>query len=229
MRPWYAFCLALARGLLAVFAPSRATGVENVPKSGAFILASNHYSFFEPPLLAIRCGRELHYMAKQKLFEIPVFGALIRSLGSIPINRGSADVTGLNRAVECLKAGNVLLIFPEGGRNKTGVLKPAKGGIGYLVLGSGLPVVPAYVRNSNQILKCTLRKAKIHVAFGPPLEPDPELTKLERKEAHRRIGAAVMDRIALLEKQVLALESQQGAPEAHPNPRQPTGGADTHP
>ena len=206
MRPWYAFILALARGLLGVIAPADVTGTENLPRDRNFILASNHFSFFEPPLLAVHCRRELHFLAKKPLLDAPLFGPFIASLGSIPINRGSTDVSGLNAAVELLKSGGNLLIFPEGGRNKTGRLKEAKGGIGYLVLGSGVPVVPAYVRNSNQILNCLLRKSRIKVAFGPPLEPDPELIKLERKEAHRQIGRTVMDRIALLERAVLAAE-----------------------
>jgi 1-acyl-sn-glycerol-3-phosphate acyltransferase len=150
----------------------------------------------------------VYFLAKSALFRIPVLGPLIRSLNSIPINRGSTDVSGLNAAVEVLRAGHSLVMFPEGGRNRTGHLKPAKGGIGYLVLGSGVAVVPAYVRNSNRILNCARRKSKLMVAFGPPIEPDPELLKLERKEAHRRIGATVMDHIARLEREVLALEAE---------------------
>ena len=209
MRPWYAFILTLARGILWVIAPRRVIGAENIPRDRSFILASNHFSFFEPPILAVSCPRELHFFAKQPLFDIPVFGALIRSVGAIPIRRGSTDVTGLNHAVETLRQGGSLVIFPEGGRNKSGRLKEAKGGIGYLALETGVPVVPAYVRNSNRMLNCLLRKAKITVAFGPPLEPDPEVWNLERKEAHRRIGRSVMDRIALLEDEVLTLESRR--------------------
>lgn len=207
MRPWYGFIVAVARCVLKVIAPGDASGVEHIPESGSFILASNHFSFFEPPILAVNSPREIHFMAKKSLFQIPLFGQLIKSLNSVPINRGSADVTGLNHAADLLRRGEPLLIFPEGGRNKTFKLREARGGIGYLVMATGLPVVPAYVRNSNQILQCLLRKRRISVAFGPPFLPDPETTKLERKEAHRRIGQAVMSRIALLEQEVLARES----------------------
>ncbi len=210
MKPWYRFILALARWILRLIAPMRVVGRENLPRDRAYLLASNHFSFFEPPILAVASHLELHFFAKTALFRIPLFGALIRSVNAIPINRGFTDATGLNNAVAVLQAGQSLVIFPEGGRNKTGRLKPAKGGIGYLVLGSGVPVVPAYVRNSDRILKCALRKAKIWVAFGPPIDPDPELLTLERKEAHRRIGRTVMDHIARLEQQVLALEAGPG-------------------
>jgi 1-acyl-sn-glycerol-3-phosphate acyltransferase len=208
VRPWYRFCLAAARWILRILASMRVVGVEHVPRGRNYILASNHYSFLEPPILAVAGHLELYFLAKSALFRIPVLGPLIRSLNSIPINRGSADVTGLNAAVEVLRAGHSLVMFPEGGRNKTGHLKPAKGGIGYLVLGSGVAVVPAYIRNSNRLLNCARRKCKLVVAFGPPIEPDPELLKLERKEAHRRIGATVMDHIARLEREVLALEAE---------------------
>src|SRR5262249_20472712 len=133
MKPWYAFILTVARGILWVLASKRMVGREHVPRDRAFILASNHYSFFEPPVVATSCPREIHFLAKASLFRIPIFGALIRSVNSIPINRGSTDVTGLNAAVEVVRSGGNLLIFPEGGRNKTGKLKEAKGGIGYLV------------------------------------------------------------------------------------------------
>ena len=209
MKPWYALCSFAARCILRLLAPVTVHGTGNIPRDRNFILASNHFSFFEPPLLGGFTPVELHFFAKKKLFEIPVLGPLITSLNAVPINRGSTDLTGLNAAADVLLRGGNLLIFPEGGRNKTGRLKDAKGGIGYLVMASKVPVIPVYIRNSNQMLKCLRRQARISIAFGPPLEPDPQFFQLERKEAHRRIGAAVMDRIAALERETLAIAGKQ--------------------
>ena len=103
MRPWYRFCLAAAGAILRLFGPMRVVGASNLPRDRNFILASNHYSFLEPPILAVAGRLEVHFLAKSALFRIPVLGPLIRSLNSIPINRGSADVTGLNAAVEVLR------------------------------------------------------------------------------------------------------------------------------
>ncbi|HVP38663.1 MAG TPA: lysophospholipid acyltransferase family protein [Candidatus Saccharimonadales bacterium] len=217
MRPWYEFCLRAAASILWLLGYPRVVGREHLPRDRGFILASNHFSFLEAPVLAVASWQEVAFLAKLQLFRIPVLGRLIASLNAIPINRGSTDVSGLNAAAALLRSGRSLIVFPEGGRNKTGRLREAKGGIGYLVLESGVPVVPAYVRNTDHILKCALRKAKITVAFGPPLEPDPELLKLERKEAHRRVGRTVMAHIARLEQQVLALEAGRGGPRPEAN------------
>ncbi len=208
-RPWYEFIRLAASWILHILARRRVTGLEYLPREGGFMLASNHFSFLEPPIVGACIPMEMHFLAKASLFGIPVLGPLVKSMNSLPIHRGSSDLTGLNRAAQALKDGARLIIFPEGGRNKTGKLKEARGGIGYLALESGVPIIPAYVRNGNQLLKCLQRKATLFVAFGPPLEPDPELLKLERKEAYRRLGRQVMARIAVLEEQVLERESRE--------------------
>lgn len=196
MRRWYACCLTLARLLLRCFIPYRVIGRENIPASQTFMLASNHSSWFDPPLVAVGSNIEIGFLAKSALFALPVFGPLIRSLNAIPINRGNTDQTGLNGAATAIHSGMNLNIFPEGGRNKTGTLKPGKGGIGYLARLTHCPVVPCYISKPPHLWDCTFRRRLTTIAFGRPFILGSEYWEMERKEAHRAIAAEVMRRIA---------------------------------
>jgi 1-acyl-sn-glycerol-3-phosphate acyltransferase len=126
-------------------------GLENVPKEGAFLLASNHLSFLDPPALGCRLPRNLHYFARDSLFKGPL-GLLIRSLNSIPVNRSQLDLATLRRVLKVLKEGHPLLVFPEGTRSEDGNLGEGKKGIGMLVAKSQVPVLPARVFGSYEIM-----------------------------------------------------------------------------
>lgn len=102
-------------------------------------------------------------MAKEELFQIPLFGWLLKGLGAFPVRRGTPDRRAFKRALAVLAAGNVLGIFPEGTRSKTGELGPAEEGAAVLALRSGAPVVPAGISG-------TLGPGPIRVIFGPPVE-----------------------------------------------------------
>ena len=110
---------------LKIFHRLEIEGLDNVPKEGAFILASNHASFIDPPALGCRVNRNLHYFAKDSLFVGPL-GYLIRKLNSIPVNRGQLDLKTLRSTISVLKNGSPLLVFPEGTRSQNGQLGTAK-------------------------------------------------------------------------------------------------------
>ena len=126
-------------------------GLENVPEEGAFLLASNHLSFFDPPALGCRLPRNLHYFARDSLFK-GLLGMFIRSLNSIPVNRSQLDLATLRRVLKVLKEGHPLLVFPEGTRSEDGNLGEGKKGIGMLVAKSQVPVLPARVFGSYEIM-----------------------------------------------------------------------------
>jgi 1-acyl-sn-glycerol-3-phosphate acyltransferase len=144
----------------------RAVGTEHVPRTGGLIVASNHISFFDPPALGVALPRPLHYMAKQELFEIPVFGPIIRATNAFPVDRSRGDIGAIKRTVEMLRAGNAVAIFPEGGRNKDGQAK-ARPGVALLAALSGAPVVPAYIDGTYGVRQFR----PITVVFGPPFVP----------------------------------------------------------
>jgi 1-acyl-sn-glycerol-3-phosphate acyltransferase len=126
-------------------------GLNNIPSTGAFILASNHQSYFDPPALGCKLPRNLHYFARDSLFFWPL-GLLIRNLNSIPVNRSQLDIATLKRVLKVLKQGDPLLVFPEGTRSPDGQIQSGKKGIGLLLAKSQCDVLPARIRGGNEVL-----------------------------------------------------------------------------
>ncbi len=168
-------------------------GVQHVPKEGAFLLVSNHTSFFDPPALGCRLPRNLHYFARASLFR-GVFGKLIRALNSIPVKRTEADVTSLKLALKVLKEGSPLLVFPEGTRSPDGNLQPAKRGIGLIACKARAPVLPARIIGSFEAFGKGRKWPKfwtpITVQYGPligieDIDPGPDDNQRYARTAER--------------------------------------------
>src|SRR5204863_2489640 len=115
----------------------RAKGVENIPRTGPVILAGNHLSWADPPVVRIAFNRTCWFMANDFLFKIPIFGAIIRWIGAFPVVRGKFDREAFRMAEQKLAGGDMLSLFPEGGTSLTGKLSPFEGGVAILVWRSG--------------------------------------------------------------------------------------------
>ena len=202
MITFYSACRFLARSVLSVASGWDVTGRERVPVSGGLIVASNHISFFDPPLVSTACPRELHFLAKEELFKTPVLGPLIAALRSIPIRRGVADMSGLSRAIAVLKSGEGLLLFPEGSRMKDGELHPARPGVGMMSVHADVPIVPCYISGSNRAKQWWNRRTRVRITFGEVRDwrmlagAGSDLTP--GRALYQRIGDAVMRDIAAL-------------------------------
>jgi len=163
-------------------------------------VAANHISFWDPPLVGCVIPREVHFLAKEELFKAPVLGPLIRSVNAIPIRRGAADLRGLTRAIDALKHGGAVLLFPEGSRMRDGELHPARPGVGLMAVHADVPIAPCYISGSHPTPGWLVRKERPRIAFGPPRDwrdyagRGTDLTP--GRELYQRIGAAVMDDIA---------------------------------
>ena len=142
----------------------RAYGTENVPMSGPLLVACNHVSNLDPPLMGSCCPRQISYMAKKELFEIPILGPAIAAVGAYPVDREGSARAAIKRSLEVLDEGGCVGIFPEGGRNVDGDKEP-RTGIALLASLSKAPVVPACIVGSGQ----ANRLHQIKVAFGKPL------------------------------------------------------------
>ena len=144
-------------------------GKENIPEKPGFIIASNHRSFADPPLLAVTsmCAK-FSFIAKEELFRNPFFGWFIRKLGAFPVVRGKGDMKVISDSVERLNEGRNLVIFPEGGRSKDGKLGKGKTGVALIAAQSGADVVPAAIIFDG---KLRFRK-KIIVRYGKPIHSD---------------------------------------------------------
>src|SRR5690242_2117616 len=169
MRPWYGFAHALADGFLRLLLVREVTGLEHVPTEGPVLVAANHGSFWDPPVLAASLPREVATMTRASFFGVPGFGALLRSLGAFPVRRGMADLRAFRRARHVLREGGALLLFPEGGRMKDGRLHRGLPGLGLLAAHTRVPVVPVYIAGTDRIRRCIARREKVRIAIGEPL------------------------------------------------------------
>lgn len=169
---FYALMKAVALAIARLFFRLEAHGLEHVPRKGPVLLVANHRSFLDPLVVGASAPRPLHFMAKVELFSVPILGAAIRRLHTLPVRRAGADPKSLRLALRILEDGNALLIFPEGTRGKDEEFLEGKGGAGMLAVLSGAPVVPVYIEGSGRALprgKFLPRPAKIVVRFGSPL------------------------------------------------------------
>lgn len=194
--PWYRLVRTVIRLAAAVLFRLRVRGQENIPDSGGAIIAANHASYLDPPIVGGSIRRQVRYMAAEELFRVPVFGPLIRSVGSFPVKRGEDDRSALREAVRQLKRGHLLLVFPEGTRSFDGELGEGKAGIGFIALHAGVPVIPAFVRGAHEALprgRWWVKPVRVTVRFGPPIAP-PE-GPVPRGEAARQAYQAVADSV----------------------------------
>jgi 1-acyl-sn-glycerol-3-phosphate acyltransferase len=177
----------------------RITGEEKIPRSGAVIIASNHVSYCDPPVVGSAIPREIHFLAKEELFSNRAFGWLISQYNAIPIRRSVGDIVALKGIIRLLKQGKAVLMFPEGTRSLSGKLLKPKPGVGMIACLAGVPVVPAYVTGTSRLGAAFLRRAKLAVRFGEPVALSEVATGLKDvNERYRRLTEEVMKRIANL-------------------------------
>lgn len=167
------------RIVLCPFTRRRVIGLEHVPHTGAAILAPNHISHFDPPLIGISADRQVDWMAMEELFANPLLAGLLRWIGSFPVGRGKMDYAAVRTAIERLKRGRMVGVFPEGGL-RTGpasVLQgaPLKPGVAALAQMTQAPVVPCAVIGTDALYNprrwWPVRGNSVWIVFGEPLAP----------------------------------------------------------
>ena len=139
---------------------------------GAVVLASNHASFLDPPLIGAAVPREASFLARESLFRFPPLGALIRSINALPVDREGKSPRGLKTILNRLKQQAPVVLFPEGTRSSDGKLLPARSGVGLAVVKSGAPVVPIRIFGSFEAYNRRMlfpRPFRITVVFGEPI------------------------------------------------------------
>jgi 1-acyl-sn-glycerol-3-phosphate acyltransferase len=176
----------------------RARGIENLP-DGGFVLAANHTSNFDPWPLGIPLfpHRQLRFMAKSELFN-PILKPILVGGGAFPVRRGQADLEAIGRAVELVRDGEVVVMFPEGTRRKKGLRKKhearAHTGAARIALTAGVPLVPAAIKGTDRLS----RLAPLRVAYGRPIPLD-DLRGREISPAAREATERLMAEIHELE------------------------------
>lgn len=199
MQPLYLVAGALSWAFVQLPFRLRARGVENLP-SGGFVLAANHTSNFDPwPLgLPLYPRRQLRFMAKSELFN-PVLRPILRGGGAFPVHRGRGDIEAIRRAVELVREGEIVVMFPEGTRRTKGLRKKYEArphtGAARIALEGGVPLVPAAIKGTDRIS----RLGPLHVAYGEPI-PLEDLDGRDVKTASREATERLMTAIHELEE-----------------------------
>jgi 1-acyl-sn-glycerol-3-phosphate acyltransferase len=170
---------AVARFIFLLKLHVHVIGLDNVPKEGAFIIASNHLSWMDVMLVPAYLKRKVVYMAKEELFYGKV-GWIVRLMGAFPVKRGEADRQSLRAAETQLKAGKVFMIFPEGTRSKIHQLGQGHVGLGMIALRAGVPVVPVAVWGSEYTFKKL--RPPVTISYGKPVLLTPKGKKITRED-----------------------------------------------
>jgi len=172
----------------------RAIGRENVPKHGALILAPNHFSQMDHFFIGLYLRRKIRFMAKSQMFGPPVLTYIYKHGGVIPIRRGKHDEKAFETAFEVLGQDEMLLIYAEGGRSRSGELGEPKPGVGRLALESGAPVVPVAIYGSAAVRRWKrLRFPKVTVRYGEPLSFP--LEKAPSRERQHEVAGEIFGRV----------------------------------
>jgi 1-acyl-sn-glycerol-3-phosphate acyltransferase len=178
----------------------RATGTSNVPTTGGFVLAANHWSNLDPWPLAIPLfpGRFLRFMAKAELFWFPL-GRIISACGAFKVRRGESDGEAISTAIELVREGYAVVMFPEGTRRRKGVRKRYearwRSGAARIALTARVPLVPAGISGTERLA----RLGPLRVAYGAPIATA-DLAELPLAEASRVATERLRDAITELER-----------------------------
>lgn len=187
----YIILRSLAILIFKILFRFKVKGAEYIPKKGGFILASNHFSYLDPVALGVACPRQLSFMARHDLFCNPLFSWLISNLGAFPVKRGSADLSALKEAMQRIKKGNSLVLFPEGTRRFDRTSFEPHSGIGFLAIKLNVPVIPVVISGTDKALpkgSKFIRPRKVSVQFGKQIY-------IDKKQSYQDITQLIMANI----------------------------------
>jgi 1-acyl-sn-glycerol-3-phosphate acyltransferase len=200
----------------------------HIPRTGGVLVAANHASYLDIPLLGCGMKRRAWYLGRSDLFPIPGVNGILKALGWIPLRLGRLDREAFGKAVSLIQAGEVVVIFPEGGRSHDGHLRQPKAGIGVIVSQTGCPVVPAYIKGTFEVLPTGARWPRLRrvtVRFGAPLTFETAggaKEKAETKRFYEQVSRTVIEHIAALGEVPAPAERDN---QAQKTPNQTTAGA----
>ena len=209
MRPFYGFFHFVAQSCHFMWFRGEVAGSENFPTSGPFLIASNHTSHLDPPLVGCHVPRQMRFFARKSLWNNRFLAWWMNQVETIPVERDSGDVGAIKRVLQALKENRAIVLFPEGTRSPDGSLQKAKAGVGLMACKTGVPVVPCRVYGSFEAFGkgrgIPRFGTPISIVFGPPITAaeydDPSLGKARYDTAAQRI----MERIAALPAPVYAV------------------------
>lgn len=193
--PFYWTCTSILRFLLTIVVRWKVIGRENIPRSGALMVVSNHLNNADPPILGAGVSkRRIRFMAKIELFKMP-FGAFVKLWDAFPVRRFDADLGAMLTAERILKRGGAIGMFPEGHRSRTGYMGEVHPGTAMIALRSGATVLPCAMTGTERLRNplVLLRRPVFTVSIGEPihLESVRRPTEAQVSELTERITAAI--------------------------------------
>jgi len=202
MHPIYWFCYNLSKLVATIAFDYRAEGKENIPQEGPLLLAMNHQSFLDPPLGGIASDRDIYFLARNTLMDVPLLGKLLPHLNVIPVAREGGDMSALKVIIRQVRGGNGAMIFPEGTRSRDGRLQSAKPGVGLVIAKTLAPVVPMRIFGSYQAFSRTAKKVNcrpVTVVAGPPIQFTKSDFAGDARECYQQASERIMEAITTLQ------------------------------
>jgi 1-acyl-sn-glycerol-3-phosphate acyltransferase len=201
MKPLYWLGYTLSGAIARIGFQYRAYGQENIIEEGPAIMAANHQSYLDPPLVGITCRNELYYLARKTLFEKKLLGPIISRVNALPVDLSRGDLVAFRTIMNLLKQGHRTVIFPEGTRSLTGQIQRARPGIGMIIARTLAPVVPMRIFGSFEAWPKggKIRLHPITVVVGKPMRFNKEDLVPNNREAYQKISEQVLDAIAAIE------------------------------
>lgn len=199
---------SIIQSIYKQFLSGEISGTKHIPRNGPCILAVNHASHLDPPVVGSQLQRKVTFFARKTLWKPGIPALWLDTVGAIPVDRdGDSDVSALKNTLKTLKNGGLLTLFPEGTRSPDGKLQKAKPGIGLIAAKSRAQLVPCRIFNSFPVLSKTSKlpnlNNRIHISYGKPLSIDDlDPGKTAGKERYQIIADRIMDAISKIEQPV---------------------------
>jgi 1-acyl-sn-glycerol-3-phosphate acyltransferase len=198
MHGWYRILHVGIGLLLRLLSRFQVDGLEHIPDTGPYLLITNHLHWLDAPMLMAAFPYRTYVFAAEKWNRNRLLGPLFRSLDAIFVHRGEVDRRALRKAQSVLKGGGILGLAPEGTRSKTGALQRGHSGAAYMAYRAGVKLVPVVTWGQKRVFPSLrrLRRARVHVVFGPPFDP-PTGGELSAAEIHE-FAEEIMYRLAAM-------------------------------
>lgn len=190
----YTVCRAIVCGFAQLYTRMSITGREQLPSTGAYVLAPVHRSYVDTPIAACVTRRRMRFMGKASMWKYERPGKLFSALGAFPVSRGTADREALQRCIAVLEAGEPLVLFPEGERKDGPVVQPLFDGAAFVAAKAGVPIFPVGIGGSDRVMPRGAKfvyPRKVYVEIGPPIRAEIGANG----KASRKAIAAVTDQL----------------------------------
>ena len=200
MKPLYWFCYNSAALIAKTLFRYRAFGQDNIIENGPAIMAANHQSYLDPPLVGVTCRNELYFLARKTLFDKKLLGWLISRVNALPVDLSRGDLTAVRTVINLLKEGHRTVIFPEGTRSLNGKIQAARPGIGMIIAKTLAPVVPMRIFGSFEAWPKggKIIPHPVTVVVGKPIYFTREDFEGKSREAYQKASERVLEAISAI-------------------------------